>query len=228
MSKSVFNLLACYDFTYLFKLFGDIRWVFPEFSSEAFRQDQRVEQSCKTSLGCMAEELWQAWQVENEIIFTQKRYQAMLVFFCPPRSTQHTFADAHSISEDPCCVLGQPKLLNGDGAQLSLNETKTKQRIHYCEHNDRKINQTKCARTNLPIYFHLCSFDLSLERKPKKTQNNSFEKKYLQLYYKTVYDVISDLMVSLFLSLFKVFKGLFSFTLNWMSLNSLLFDSNSI
>lgn len=134
--------------------------------------------------------------------------------FCPPRSTQHTFADAHSISEDPCCVLGKPKLLNGDGAQLSLNETKTKQRIHYREHNDRKINHTKCARTNLPIYFHLCSFDLSLERKPKKTQNNSFEKKCLKLYYKTIYDVISDLMVSLFLSLFKVFKGLFSFTLN--------------
>lgn len=48
------------------------------------------------------------------------------------------------------------------------------------------------------------------------------------LHYKAVYDVISDLMVSLFLSLFNVFKALFSFTLNWMLLNSLLCDSNSI
>lgn len=39
---------------------------------------------------------------------------------------------------------------------------------------------------------------------------------------------MSDLMVTLFLSLFRVFRGLFSFTLSWMSLNSLLFDTNSI
>lgn len=38
-------------------------------------------------------------------------------------STQHTFADAHPVSEDPCCVLGKAKLLNGDAAQLSLNQT---------------------------------------------------------------------------------------------------------
>lgn len=57
--------MVSYDFTYLFKLFGDIRWVFPEFSSKAFSQDQRVQQSSKTSLGCMAQELWQAWQDQN-------------------------------------------------------------------------------------------------------------------------------------------------------------------
>lgn len=39
---------------------------------------------------------------------------------------------------------------------------------------------------------------------------------------------ISDLMVILFLSLFKVFKGLFSFILSWMSLNSLLLDTRLI
>lgn len=45
---------------------------------------------------------------------------------CSPRFIQHTFADARSISEDPGCVLGEPKILNGDGAQLSLNQAKTK------------------------------------------------------------------------------------------------------
>lgn len=43
--------------TYLFQLFGNKGRVFPQFGSEALCQDQRVEQSRKTSLGRMAEKL---------------------------------------------------------------------------------------------------------------------------------------------------------------------------
>lgn len=60
-----------------------------------------------------------------------------LLFMSSPRFIQHTFADARSISEDPGCVLGEPKILNGDGAQLSLNQAETKYRKHFCECNER-------------------------------------------------------------------------------------------
>lgn len=41
-----------------------------------------------------------------------------------PSFTQRTSADARPSSEDPCCVLAESELLNGEGAQLSLNQTK--------------------------------------------------------------------------------------------------------
>lgn len=227
MPQNIFNLMICYEFTYLFKLFGDIGWVIPEFSSEAFSQDQRVEQSWKASFRCMTQELRQAWNYRNHN-YTERLLGSGL-FICSPRFMQHTFTDSHPVSEDPCCVLGKSKLLNGDGAQLCLNQAKTKYLKHYSEDNERKNNHPERARKHLPIYFHLCCLDLPLKGKPGKTHNDFFqEKKYIIPHCKTGDDVISDLMVSLFLSLFNVFKVLFSFTLSWMSLNSLLFDTNSI
>lgn len=149
------------------------------------------------------------------------------LFICSSRVTQHTFADAHPISEDPCCVLGEAKLLNGDGAQLSLNQTKTKHWKHYCD-NNKRANKSywmwKNKRTNLLSSLRFWFF---LEREIwENTQWPLLGK--IHHYITKQNDVISDLMVSLFLSLFNVFKGLFSFTRNWMSLNSLLFDTNSI
>lgn len=85
----------------------------------------------------MTQELRQAWQNQNEIIIIQNFLSGSSLFMSSPRFIQHTFADARSISEDPGCVLGEPKILNGDGAQLSLNQAKTKHWKHLCEYNER-------------------------------------------------------------------------------------------
>lgn len=51
--------------------------------------------------------------------------------------------------------------------------------------------------------------------------------RHVLIRYLIIIRQVTDLMVVLFLSLFRVFRCLFSFTLNWMSLNSLLFDTSS-
>lgn len=124
----------------------------------------------------------------------KKKYiQIALLFLYYSCFTQHTFADAHPIPEDLCCVLGKPKLLNWDGTQLSLNQAKDKDNKHIiCTvEGPLKIHNTNCAIKkrketvflffffkespdwiNLPVHFHLTGFDLSFNGKPGKIRNH--------------------------------------------------------
>lgn len=66
--------------------------------------------------------------------------------------SRQTFADAHSIPEDPCHFLGQPKLLDIDGPQLSLNQAETQNKhivLLRVNSTDGVIfNQTQQTSTN--------------------------------------------------------------------------------
>lgn len=176
----------------------------------------------------MAEELWQAWQVGNEIIFTQKRYQAMLCFFVPP-----DLPNTHLLMRIPFLKILAVSWVSPNSwmeMEPSWAWMRLKQSSEYITVNTKKGRYIRPNVQEQTYQFTFISVVLIFPWKGNLRKHiiTPLRKKCLELYYKTVHDVISDLMVSLFLSLFKVFKGLFSFTLNWMSLNSLLFDSNSI
>lgn len=157
--------------------------------------------------------------------------------------TQHTFTDAHPIPEDLCSVLRESKLLKWNGTQLSLNQAEDESKNSYRAPQSQRIQTIQFIKIcicsiflfnsdwiNLPVHFHLTGFDLSFNGKPGKSDSYLLHS-IMSLFHSVVMALHhrrSDLMVILFLSLFKVFRDLFSFILNWMSLNSLLFDTNLI
>lgn len=149
-SSSVWCYICIYTImasTNLFQLFGDKGGVFPKLGSEALCQDQSVEQSGKASRGRETEELDQAWlgsthnqRLKQHINIVREHVGCVYNNLF----SRQTFADAHSIPEDPCHFLGQPKLLDEDGTQLSLNQAKTQNKHIVLLH----VNSTDCVIFN--------------------------------------------------------------------------------